>query len=168
MQQSACLEKASYFVREEGPPIRIDCTIAQHRIIKTSLQHSRTFEACIESDEISSSTVKILTDWLERFLNKENLPFPEEQLDFSQVTPFRKEVYAALCTIPLGQVASYGEVAHMIGNEKASRAVGTACGRNPFPLLVPCHRVIASDGSLGGFSLDFRIKRNLLDFESRS
>jgi methylated-DNA-[protein]-cysteine S-methyltransferase len=137
-------------------------------LIKTTLHYSPVFEAYVEADPASLSTACFVTDWLHRFLSQENSPFPLALLDLARMTPFRKEVYAGLCKIPFGQVASYGEVANQIGHERASRAVGTACGRNPFPLLVPCHRVIASDGSLGGFSLDFRIKRALLDFESNN
>ncbi len=151
----------------KAPPVRIHCLVENQQVAKTVLEYSPLFEAFIEADSISSSTTKILLDWLHQFSQKKkSTPFPLELLAITQVSPFRKEVLAALCEIPFGQVASYGEVAKRIGNERASRAVGNACGRNPFPLLVPCHRVIAGDGSAGGFSLDFRIKRDLLSFEA--
>ncbi len=153
------------FEEKKGPKVKIHCDIQDHKILKTTLVHSPLFEATIEAD-IASRTVDTLTKWLEHYSKKANpSAFPHELLNLDEITPFRKEVMIALCSIPCGQVLSYGEVAEKVGNEKASRAVGTACGKNPFPLLVPCHRVIASDGSLGGFSLDFRIKRDLLDFE---
>ena len=63
-------------------------------------------------------------------------------------------------------MTSYGELASNAGHPGAARAVGTACHFNPFPLLIPCHRVIAASGKLGGFALDMRIKRALLDFEA--
>lgn len=69
-----------------------------------------------------------------------------------QGTPFQLRVWKALSRIPFGQTLSYKELAKNIRNEKAVRAVGTANGKNPFCIIVPCHRVIASDGSLGGYS----------------
>lgn len=78
---------------------------------------------------------------------------------------FDKKVWASLLTIPYGQTLSYQEVAVNIGNSKASRAVGNSVGRNPLPIIVPCHRVIRSDGSIGGFSLDINIKKELLKIE---
>jgi len=65
-------------------------------------------------------------------------------------TPFQRRVWQQIAAIPCGQTRSYGEVARLLNN--APRAVGQACGANPFPLVVPCHRVIASGGSLGGFA----------------
>lgn len=157
----------THFIEKKGPPVRIHCFIADQRLVNTALEYAPFFEAHIEADPISTSTAEILLNWLHQFTRRnKSTPFPVELLALGQVSAFRKKVFATLCKIPFGQVASYGEVAQKIGNEKASRAVGTACGRNPFPLIVPCHRVIAGDGSVGGFSLDFRIKRDLLAFEA--
>jgi methylated-DNA-[protein]-cysteine S-methyltransferase len=80
-------------------------------------------------------------------------------------TPFQCRVWDALRHIPYGHTVSYGEVAKRIGRPTASRAVAQACGANPLPLLVPCHRVIASDGGLGGFSSGLAKKRRLLSLE---
>ena len=68
--------------------------------------------------------------------------------------------------IPYGATQTYGELALRIGKPGASRAVGTACGRNPVPVLVPCHRVVASGGKLGGFSAGLSRKRTLLNLEA--
>ena len=73
-------------------------------------------------------------------------------LDLSCGTPFQQLVWQALREIPLGETRSYGEIARGIGRPRAVRAVGAACGANPVPLLVPCHRVLAANGKLGGFS----------------
>ncbi len=86
-------------------------------------------------------------------------------LDFAAKTPFRVKVWQALRAIPYGRVRSYGWVARKIGKPRAARAVGAACGANPVPLLVPCHRVVAGDGSLGGFSGGLPNKRRLLKLE---
>lgn len=80
-------------------------------------------------------------------------------------TPFQQTVWAALRTIPYGQTVSYTDVAKMIGKPSASRAVGGANGKNPIPILIPCHRVVAADGSLGGYSLGLEMKRRLLELE---
>jgi methylated-DNA-[protein]-cysteine S-methyltransferase len=73
-------------------------------------------------------------------------------LDLSRVTPFQLSVLQAVRAIPAGTVWTYGQMARAIGKPQASRAVGQALGRNPVPVVIPCHRVIAGDGSLGGYS----------------
>ena len=72
-------------------------------------------------------------------------------VDLSSGTSFQQKVWRVLTKIPRGETRSYRWVAQKIGKPKASRAVGAACGANPVPVIVPCHRVVASDGSLGGF-----------------
>jgi len=86
------------------------------------------------------------------------------KLDFKG-TSFQKKVWTALSRIPYGQTRSYKEVAQAIGHPKAFRAVGNSNGRNPIPLIIPCHRVIESNGGLGGFGHGVKVKRQLLDFE---
>lgn len=73
-------------------------------------------------------------------------------LDVTAGTPFQQRVWSALRQIGLGKTKSYSEIAAALGSPKATRAVGNACGANPIPLLIPCHRVLASGGKLGGFS----------------
>lgn len=80
-------------------------------------------------------------------------------------TAFQMSVWAALQTIPYGEICSYGEVAAMVGNEKACRAVGLANNRNPLPIFIPCHRVIGKSGSLTGYAGGLDVKRFLLDLE---
>lgn len=80
-------------------------------------------------------------------------------------TPFQKEVWNALLKIPYGRTASYSDVARMIGRPGSQRAVGNAVGSNPIAIMIPCHRVIRSDGSLGGFAFGPEIKRKLLAAE---
>jgi len=82
-------------------------------------------------------------------------------------TPFQLAVWQALVKIPYGTTTSYGELARRIEQPKAVRAVGAANGRNPLPIVVPCHRVIGSDGSLTGFGGGLPIKRYLLAMEDR-
>jgi methylated-DNA-[protein]-cysteine S-methyltransferase len=80
-------------------------------------------------------------------------------------TTFQKSVWKGLVDIPYGAVCGYGDLARNIGNPGAARAVGQANGANPIPIIIPCHRVIAADGSIGGFSSGLSIKRRLLAVE---
>jgi methylated-DNA-[protein]-cysteine S-methyltransferase len=84
-----------------------------------------------------------------------------------QGTPFQLEVWMRLCDIPYGETISYGELARRIGNPKASRAVGLANGSNPIPIIIPCHRVIGSNGKLTGYGGGLPIKEKLLALERR-
>jgi methylated-DNA-[protein]-cysteine S-methyltransferase len=84
-----------------------------------------------------------------------------------QGTPFQLKTWAALCEIPFAQTRTYAEQARLIGNPKAVRAVGGANGRNPISIIVPCHRIIGSDGKLTGFAGSIEMKKWLLDFERK-
>ena len=89
------------------------------------------------------------------------------RLDLSGLTAFQRDVYRAARSIPPGEVRTYGEIARAIGRPRAARAVGSALGRNPIPLLIPCHRVVSSS-DLGGFSAPggISLKRRMLALES--
>jgi len=87
-------------------------------------------------------------------------------LDLAAGTPFQRKVWAALRQIPAGQTESYGRLAAALGAPKAARAVGSACGANPIPLFIPCHRVVPAGGGLGGFSGGLHWKRRLLALEA--
>lgn len=80
-------------------------------------------------------------------------------------TPFQKQVWDALRAIPLGQTQSYGELAASLGRPGAARAVGSATGRNPISIIVPCHRLVGSSGSLIGYAGGIERKRWLLSYE---
>lgn len=86
--------------------------------------------------------------------------------DLQRGTDFQKQVWSELMDCPHGLTWSYSELALRLKKPGASRAVGSACGRNPFPLRIPCHRIIAANGSLGGFTGDLELKRWLLQKES--
>lgn len=79
---------------------------------------------------------------------------------------FQLKVWQALCTIGYGQKITYKQLAEMIGKPKAFRAVANACGRNPVAVVIPCHRVIRSDGTIGGYRWGEAVKENLLQRES--
>ncbi|MGH8388692.1 MAG: methylated-DNA--[protein]-cysteine S-methyltransferase [Pseudomonas sp.] len=86
------------------------------------------------------------------------------ELDFAG-SPFQKQVWAALLTIPFGETRSYSQIAEQIGNPSAVRAVGAANGRNPLSIVAPCHRVIGASGKLTGFAGGLEAKETLLTLE---
>ena len=86
-------------------------------------------------------------------------------VDWSAGTPFQRKVWKAITRIPYGRVRSYQWVAMRVGGKQYARAVGMALGANPVPIVVPCHRIVAHDGSLGGFSCGLPMKRRLLSLE---
>lgn len=99
--------------------------------------------------------------------------FSRERREFSvrlapRGTPFQLEVWRRLLEIPYGTTISYRELAVRVGNPSATRAVGAANGRNPLPIIIPCHRVIGADGSLTGYGGGLRIKERLLELEGAS
>jgi methylated-DNA-[protein]-cysteine S-methyltransferase len=86
-------------------------------------------------------------------------------IDFRHVTAFQRRVLLAAAQVPAGQVVSYGEIARRIGRSGGSRAVGQALRHNPVPIVIPCHRVVATGGTLGGYTGGLEIKRKLLRIE---
>lgn len=86
-------------------------------------------------------------------------------LDWTGFTEFQQSVWGVMLATPTGQTKSYGEVAQAIGHPKAGRAVGSACGANPMPVLVPCHRILAANNKIGGFGSGLDRKYDLLKRE---
>lgn len=86
-------------------------------------------------------------------------------LDLTGGTAFQKRVWKAMLKIPYGQTKSYGWLARQVGGKNKARAVGAACGANPIPIVIPCHRVIREDSGLGGYGGGLSIKRKLLKIE---
>jgi len=101
---------------------------------------------------------------LQRYFAGERVAF-DDPLDPTVGTPFQRRVWAAAREIPYGEMHSYRWVAYRIGSPGAARAVGQALAANPFPVVVPCHRVVRSDGDLGGFGDRPELKRRLLEME---
>lgn len=110
---------------------------------------------------VRSSDLAKFLDGINRHLRGQEVRLP---LDI-RGTDFQRRVWVALQLIPFGSTRSYSEVAEMIGETRAVRAVANACGSNPVPLIIPCHRVIRSDGSLGGYGLGLPRKKLLLEAE---
>ncbi|MBR7889609.1 methylated-DNA--[protein]-cysteine S-methyltransferase [Marinomonas sp. A79] len=115
----------------------------------------------------SAQTFPALANWidaLERHVSA-NEPRPDLPLDLHG-TDFQMQVWQSLLTIQTGDTRSYGELAAQIDRPNAVRAVGTACGKNRIAVLIPCHRVLRSDGNLGGYRWGLERKQALLDKES--
>ena len=106
-----------------------------------------------------------LMERLKSYFGGHKVTFPDK-LDLSGVTPFQRQVWEATRLIPYGETRSYLWVASQIGRPEAVRAVGQALGRNPLSIIVPCHRVIASNGKPGGFGGGLEMKERLLRLEA--
>lgn len=113
----------------------------------------------VKSEEKNRGVLSQLQNYLSGQLREFDCP-----LDL-RGTPFRRQVWAELLKIPYGETRSYQEIANAMGHPKACRAVGSANGANPVPIIVPCHRVIESSGGLGGYGQGIEVKKRLLQFE---
>ncbi len=125
-------------------------------------------ETLTDSLKNAVESPQYFTDLLERYreyFTGHRVEFPD-RLDFTGATPFQQSVWQATRLIPFGQTRSYTWIAARAGNPKAPRAAGQALGRNPLPIIVPCHRVLAADGGPGGFSGGLKMKRWLLELEA--
>ncbi len=100
-----------------------------------------------------------------RYFSGEPVNFANYRVDLSGFTEFERKVYEATRRIPPGELRTYGEIAREIGQPGAARAVGNALGRNPACIVIPCHRVVAANGGLGGFTGGLEWKRKLLRLE---
>ena len=106
-----------------------------------------------------------LMERLRNYFGGDKVSFPDD-VDLSGATPFQREVWGKTRLIPYGETRSYSWVAEQIGKPGAARAVGQALGRNPLPVIIPCHRVVAGDGKLCGFTGGLAMKRQLLFLEA--
>jgi O-6-methylguanine DNA methyltransferase len=130
-------------------------------------KESRHFiETCGRPIKLTQGLPKDFTIWeaLTEYVEGKQTSF-SISLDLFTGTPFQQEIWKVLEKIPYGQCVSYQWVAEKIGRPRATRAVGSAIGKNPIPILIPCHRVIRKDGSLGGFSSGLSLKKTLLRIE---
>ncbi len=118
------------------------------------------------SDEKITETVLYETErQLKEYFFGERKEF---SVEYSAVgTKFQKAVWGEISKIPFGETRTYGEIAKAIGKPKSARAVGAACGKNPIPIIIPCHRVVGANGKIGGFAFGTDLKKKLLCNESR-
>ncbi len=141
-------------------------------ICRTTLpekSHDRIIQALGLTEDIQESSADYFTDLIQTFMNFYR-GWPVQfsvKIDFSGVSSFQKSVYQAAMAVPYGETVSYGWIAKYIGKPLAARAVGQALGRNPLPIVIPCHRVLAAQGKLGGFGGGLPLKQYLLKLESK-
>lgn len=136
------------------------------RITKIDLEASKNRTKWeVVTDQRDAALEKMINAWMDDYCrgctSKVQLP-----LDLDTQPPYTKKILNALMNIPFGRTISYQELAIQTKNPLAARAVGNACGRNPFPLVIPCHRVLKNDGSLGGYAFGSPLKEALLKFEN--
>lgn len=113
----------------------------------------------------SCNQIDALATDIKLFLEGKNIKFSLDSVCLDLCSPFQQEVLKAEYQIPWGSLSTYQLIARYLGREKGARAVGNALARNPFPIIIPCHRAIRSDGSLGGFQGGMDMKRRLLENE---
>jgi methylated-DNA-[protein]-cysteine S-methyltransferase len=109
--------------------------------------------------------VDALAERLRRFVSGDDVAFELSEVDLGRLPAFQQAVLVAEHGIPRGRVSSYGSIARHIGMDRSARAVGRALASNPFPIVVPCHRAVRSDGDLGGYQGGVAMKRALLELE---
>lgn len=138
------------------------------RLLATFLPGDSRMTAAVRREDAPRWVLR-LAEEVARHLSGDLQIFSDLVLPFAELPPFRRRVLQALRAIPTGKTATYGEVATSLGSPGASRAVGQAVARNPYPLVVPCHRVLAAGGRVGGFSAPggTATKLVLLAIESR-
>lgn len=115
--------------------------------------------------EPRDSSIRALIAGIQSNLLGNDVRFEIDLLDLDRCPPFRRRVLLAEYGIPRGYVSTYGRIARHLGSPGAARAVGNALAANPFPLVIPCHRALRSDGRAGGFQAGREMKRRLLEME---
>jgi methylated-DNA-[protein]-cysteine S-methyltransferase len=143
-------------------PAGLSATTLPHSLRDGALGEVLALSASAEAPE--SDLRAGLADRLRRYARGEAVAFADT-LDFDGVSPFLRAVWEATRDIPHGQTVSYGGLAARVGRPGAARAVGQAMARNRWPIVVPCHRVVAGDGSLGGYGGRLDMKERLLRLE---
>jgi methylated-DNA-[protein]-cysteine S-methyltransferase len=145
---------------EKGPKVRRIFLPNERAPVENLIQ--MTF---VDARPLSSPAITELGGRIQGFLEGEAIDFELDLITFKRCPEFQRKVLLAEHKIPRGWVSTYGRIAQHLGVPGAARAVGSALARNPFPIIIPCHRAIRSDGSLGGFQGGLEIKRALLELE---
>ena len=143
-----------------GPPIYAEFILQDSKICRIQISLAEEFSCSIDGEGLEEE----IFDWMDTYAKRQK--GPPLPLILSSLTPFTRKGLKAIDSIEMGDVASYGEIASRAGCAKGARAIGNVCNKNPYPLIIPCHRVIQGDGSIGGFAYNLRIKKTLLAHES--
>jgi len=146
-----------------GAVSRTCLPLSQHKAAEQALREALGPAAA----RLDKGFLRELQERIAAYFEGEPVDFRREPIALNPAGPFACKVLQTCCKIPSGETTTYGELAVRIGHPGAARAVGSALAQNPVPLIVPCHRVLRTDGSLGGFSAPggLATKQNLLDHE---
>lgn len=155
------------YTRKKGPSLDIKFFVDEKGITEIKLTNAvreTGVQWQIVSPQKSNVLEELIERWMESYLKKRQ---PEVNLPIllDGLPPYTTRVLSILKDIPFGISLSYKELAEITGNPQGARAVGNACSKNPCPLIIPCHRVLASKGRLGGFNCGIELKKTLLQFE---
>ena len=150
----------------DSPLGAIELTAGEHALLALHFCDAQKIaapnRAATEINAILETTISELKLYFAGELQQFTVP------TYAHGTAFQQTVWAALLHIPFGETISYNELAHRLGNPKVIRAAASANGKNPMSILIPCHRVIGSDGSLVGYGGDLWRKKRLLDLENEA
>jgi len=136
--------------------------------VKGILLPTHSGDLSVKYPGIASSTTEVVEDWadeISEFLEGKDRRLNIRILDLDSCSLFQRQVLRAECRVPRGWVSTYGRIARHLGNYNAARAVGKALATNPFPIVIPCHRAVRSNGELGGYQGGEEMKRRLLKME---
>ena len=153
------MPEAIYYSRISSPVGSLLLAVSERGLVALQFSGRRIPAGWVESEEKIAPFARQLEEYFAGRRRQFNLP-----LDL-RGTDFQKRCWRALLKIPYGETRSYADIARAIGNPAAVRAVGLANGQNPIAIIVPCHRVIGSDGSLTGYGGGLENKRRLLELE---
>ena len=145
-------------VWEEGEPLKVVRILLPSRRGELGTGYPQA----MESTDIA---IRDLAGDIAGFLDGEDVTFSLDLMGLDQCSPFQRSVILAEYGVPRGYVTTYGRLARYLGVPRASRAVGGALATNPFPIVIPCHRAVRSDGSLGGYQGGVEMKAGLLEME---
>lgn len=155
------MEKTEY----RSPYGQIEVEVRAGKLVRVQLRLPEEEHGGARGQTEASQRTAPFIEALGRYFQGRGAAVPAEALDLSGVGAFRRRVYEALLKVPFGEVVTYAELAARVGARRGARAVGQAVGANPLPIFVPCHRVVAANAGLGGFSAGLSWKVNLLTHE---
>ncbi|MEE8341907.1 MAG: methylated-DNA--[protein]-cysteine S-methyltransferase [Candidatus Neomarinimicrobiota bacterium] len=147
-------------VRDDNNFLRV--YLPNEDISKSILQNKYPNEDVIENESVFEDIIDQLREY---FVGNRKYFTIKTKLEIPQ---FYKKVLIEVAKVPYGQTASYSQIAQKTNNPRAVRAVGSANARNPFPIIIPCHRIIANSGKLGGYRGGIKMKQYLLEFETNN
>lgn len=160
-----------YYSKFETPLGKIRMAFSCDKVVKISFSNedddqffiflSKYFDKVVKAEKVPERYEQEIIDYLDGKLKEFHIPIELKG------TPFQVKVWKELLKIPYGETRSYKEISIAIGREKAFRGIGQACSRNPIPLIVPCHRVIGSNGELVGYAGGIELKEKLLNMEEK-